>query len=125
MLSNEKGFIYLPILLLSSLLFFYLTESIPLFLSFHQMTADEWGKLQAESNAEAGIWIALEESSKHAESYLGDRYPLSKGEVQVIISHSTFPMLRISSIGSVPPHYKREMIVTYDPSLGKVISWQR
>lgn len=124
-MKEEKGFIFLPILLFSSLLFFYVTENIPLFLSYHQLEADEWGKLQAEANAEAGVWIALEESGKQDSMYVGDRYMLSKGEVQVMVSHPALPVLRIHSIGSVPPSYKREMIVTYDLSKGKVLSWQR
>lgn len=124
-MHNEKGFIFLPIVLLCSLLFFYLAESIPLFLSYHQLTADEWGKLQAESNAEAGIWIALEELSKPDRSYVGERYILSSGEVKVAITGTSSTLLRIRSIGTVPPHYQREMIVSYDRSLGKVVTWQR
>lgn len=124
MFHDEKGFIFLPILLVSSLLFLYLTESIPVFLAYHQMTADEWGKLQAELNAEAGVWIAVEESGKNPDSYLGDRYPLSQGEADVVVSQSASSLLRIRSVGLSPPHYKRGMTVSYDAGLDKVISWQ-
>ena len=125
MMKNEKGMTFLPILFFTTLILLYLSESVPRVLSSRQSLQAEWGKLQAERNAEAGIFLAMEDWNQNLVPFSGKSYALSSGMAQVTVKKQSDIVIQITSNGSYDTQYKDKIIALYDTKQIRWIDWTR
>jgi len=125
MTKNEKGLTFLPILFFATLILLYLTGSIPRVLSSRETLQNEWGKYQAERNAEAGVYLGLETWNESALPFSGKSYILSSGTAQVTVKKQSETVVEIISVGLHEYRFKDKITAVYDTKQSRWMNWSR
>jgi hypothetical protein len=119
---GHNGSVTLPVLIFCSLLLQLVASSLPYFDNTENMAIGERNRLQAEYNAEAGVWLGLLEWSKQPDSYTTQTYSLPSGMVKVTITSIDTGVIQIKSFGSAF-NIKDGIEAKYDVSTKKLTHW--
>lgn len=119
---EERGVAYLSVILLTTLLFAWVTFQLERVVQHHQTVHDDTAMIQAQYAAESGI--------EYMRSILrdqGDVDPLTvtlqTGEAAVEVVRRD--PLRIRAVGRVGPHVQQTVTVELDPDTFEVVKWMR
>jgi hypothetical protein len=119
---GHNGSVTLPVLIFCLLLLQLVASSLPYFDNTENMAIGERNRLQAEYNAEAGVWLGLLEWSKQPDSYTTQTYSLPSGMVKVTITSIDTGVIQIKSFGSAF-NIKDGIEAKYDVSTKKLTHW--
>jgi hypothetical protein len=124
MVRDERGSAFFLLLLLSSTMLIAIMGGLPYFSSHHHISAHYHGSLQARSNAEAGVWLVLEDYRNGTVTFGTHSYYLGNGSVEVDIQElEEGAYIEIYSRGTVSSDYKSVINVKYDCERDQIIHW--
>ena len=122
---EEKGSASVVLIFLSAFIWMGVLWLYPYLAANHQMAQNEWGKLQARMNAEAGLYLVVEEWGEVPEIPREMIYELSDGKVKVQCSQNGAEVLELVSEGTFSSFYKDTIFAVYDITAEKWIHWHR
>lgn len=121
--KNERGFTILPVLFITATLLLYVVAQLPKTIDARENLRHEWGKLQAERNAEAGVYLALNAWKEDPDHFVGDLYVLSNGQALATVEKEADVVIKIVSIGLFDSIYEERLSVLYNLEQDRWIDW--
>ncbi|RKD25528.1 hypothetical protein BEP19_00860 [Ammoniphilus oxalaticus] len=127
MLKHEQGSVFAPVLLLTALLLLYLIAFLPNSVAYRQNIEHEWGKLQAERNAEAGVYTAINAWLQDPIYFKGEIYSLANGTATVSIQPQprSKTVIVITAKGDYDSIYTSNITALYETEQSRWLDWMR
>ncbi|MBP1932825.1 hypothetical protein [Ammoniphilus resinae] len=125
MIREEKGSAAILLIFLAAVIWMTVLWLYPYLSASHQMTQNEWGKLQARMNAEAGLLLAVEKWKENPEIPREMIFELSDGSVKVQCTENGVDGLEFVSEGTSAPSYKDTIFASYDSIAEQWVHWHR
>ncbi|HJV46976.1 MAG TPA: hypothetical protein VJ824_14755 [Bacillota bacterium] len=121
--NQVQGFVSLPILMFCLLMMGLVVGSLPFFLNTEHALHDEENYLQAQMNAEAGVWMGLQDWKEDSTSFTAT-YDLPSGQARVYIESVDPETISIQSFGFIE-NSKDGIQADYSLSKKQFIHWHK